>query len=269
MGDSTDEAMRVTLAGVTSVAVDALNKMSPSELGLLVAKSMLDSDKDEWSVPNFRAYAEASIREQVPRIGGRRAMPREYEELNLSQVLADAFGWLLSRGLLGPAAENSGATGEYRLTSAGRAAAESGDAGPAEAAYRLHADLHPALLEARLLFERGSYQTAVFAATHQVEVRVRDLANYGPDSYGIVMMRNAFAPETGPLASAGVLAERQAIQSLYAGTIGAFKNPASHRVVHFDNPTEVADIIHLADLLLRIAERSASGLVSGEGTAAE
>lgn len=257
MSDTTDESLVISLGGVTNVAVSTLAKMSASEAGLLVAQAMLKSGTHEWSVPNFRAHAEASVRAQVPRVGGGRAMPREYEELDLPQVLADAFGWLISRGLLGPAAENSGATGEYRLTSAGRVAAESGDVGAAEAAYRLHADLHPALDEARLLFERGSYQTAVFAATHQVEVRVRELAEYGPDSYGVVMMRNAFHPETGPLASGDVQAERQAIQSLYAGTIGAFKNPASHRVVQFDNPTEAADIIHLADLLLRIAERSA------------
>ena len=71
-------------------------------------------------------------------------------------------------------------------------------------------------------------------------------------------MRDAFHHEKGPLSSGDVTAERQAIQALFAGTIGAFKNPASHRIVKFDDPSEAANIIHLADLLLRIVERSAS-----------
>jgi uncharacterized protein (TIGR02391 family) len=122
---------------------------------------------------------------------------------------------------------------------------------------RLHADLHPALAEARLNFERGSYQTAVFEATRQVEVHVRELSHSGPESYGVALMRAAFRPDGGPLATGETAAEREAIAALFAGTIGAFKNPSGHRVVHFDDLHEAADIIHLADLLLRMAARAA------------
>ncbi|CAH0237518.1 hypothetical protein SRABI44_03142 [Microbacterium foliorum] len=122
---------------------------------------------------------------------------------------------------------------------------------------RLHADLHPALSEARPNFERGSYQTAVFEATRQVEIRVRDLAHLGPDTYGVTLMHTAFNLENGPLATEEVTAERTAIAALFAGTIGAFKNASARRVVHFDDPSEAANIIHLDDFLIRIAERSA------------
>jgi uncharacterized protein (TIGR02391 family) len=257
LSEQEQDQLTLTIAEAPDVSLPALARMSPSEAGLLIAKAMAESSRAEWSIPDMRAHAEASVREKVIRTHGRTVMPAAYVDLNLSQVLADAFGWLLSRGLVGPASAQSGSGGEYRLTSAGRAAALAGSASHAEAAYRLHADLHVALGEARLLFERGSYQTAVFAATHQVEVRVRELAKLGPDSYGTQMMRDAFHPERGSLSTGDVTAERQAIQSLFAGTIGAFKNPASHRIVHFDDPAEVANIIHLADLLLRMAERSA------------
>ncbi len=70
-------------------------------------------------------------------------------------------------------------------------------------------------------------------------------------------MHTAFNPDNGPLTTGEVAAEKKAIASLFAGTIGAFKNASGHRVVHFEDPSEAADIIHLADLLLRIVERAA------------
>jgi uncharacterized protein (TIGR02391 family) len=212
--------------------------------------------QSEFSIPNLRAHADASSYAQSRR-RGRRGASDAYQTLGLPQILADACAWLISRGLIGPASENSGSAGEYRITTEGRAAARLSSAAHVEAAMRLHADLHAALSEARLNFERGSYQTAVFEATRQVEIRVRDLAQLGPETYGVQLMHTAFNPSNGPLATGEVPAEKQAIASLFAGTIGAFKNASGHRVVHFDDPSEAADIIHLADLLLRIAERAA------------
>jgi hypothetical protein len=69
-------------------------------------------------------------------------------------------------------------------------------------------------------------------------------------------MRKAFHPENGPLTdNAQVLGERQAISDLFAGAIGSFKNPSSHRDVDFGDPAEVVELIMLADQLIRIAER--------------
>jgi uncharacterized protein (TIGR02391 family) len=55
--------------------------------------------------------------------------------------------------------------------------------------------------------------------------------------------------------------EREAMSALFAGAIGMFKNPTSHREVDFDDPTEAAEIVLVADLLMRILDQrdTASG----------
>ncbi len=66
-----------------------------------------------------------------------------------------------------------------------------------------------------------------------------------------------FRPSGGPLAdTTSQPGEQVAIMELFAGSIGAFKNPSSHRTVHFDDPVEAVEVIQLADLLLRLLART-------------
>ena len=48
--------------------------------------------------------------------------------------------------------------------------------------------------------------------------------------------------------------ERQARSDLFAGAIGSFKNPTSHRSVTYSDPTEASEVIMLADLLMQILD---------------
>jgi uncharacterized protein (TIGR02391 family) len=48
------------------------------------------------------------------------------------------------------------------------------------------------------------------------------------------------------------------LMELFAGAIGTFKNPPSHRQVDYANPIEASEVILLADLLMRLLDRTQS-----------
>jgi len=176
----------------------------------------------------------------------------------LLERISDAFAWIESRGLLGRTeVDPHGNWG--RLTTQGMELARENDAlTKIHASERLAGNLDPVLeAKVRPLFGMGDFETACFAAMKEVEVAVRTAAGFDNSQIGVSMMRNAFNPETGPLrdkeAESG---ERVAAMELFAGAIGAFKNPPSHRTVDFDDPIEAAEIVQLADLLLKILRRA-------------
>lgn len=136
------------------------------------------------------------------------------------------------------------------------------------AAERLAGDLDPALGSAKSNFALGDYETAAFAAMKAVEIEVRRVADLPNELLGVKLMRTAFSSKDGvlrdPEAEGG---EQQATADLFAGAIGAYKNPASHRTVQFDDPVEAAEVVQLADLLLRILHRAEKRAASGDASA--
>lgn len=178
--------------------------------------------------------------------------------------LSDAWAWLEAHGLIGPSVQNPQTGNWQRLTAAGEEVLnDPRSVAKVWASERLAGDLHPALSSAKSNFALGDYETASFAAMKAVEVEVRRVAGLPNELVGVALMRKAFSPKDGTLRDPGAEGgEQQATADLFAGAIGAYKNPASHRTVQFDDPIEAAEVIQLADLLLRIVDRAERRIAS-------
>jgi uncharacterized protein (TIGR02391 family) len=109
---------------------------------------------------------------------------------------------------------------------------------------------------------RGEFDSAAFQAMKAVEVSVREAGDLSQSDVGVNLMRKAFNPENGLLTNPKAeVGERKARMNLFAGAIGTYKNPHSHRDVNLDDPDEVAEIIMLAKHLLRIVNARAADKV--------
>jgi uncharacterized protein (TIGR02391 family) len=216
---------------------DQIQQLAIDRLALLVLKHCDASN--EWNTHNFLNSAQH-------RGVGPAALC----------CLSEAMNWLIAQGLI--ARDKPGQTGSAQsmfITRADRRVLAEGIAG-AVAAARLNVDLHKRLAKVRAQFLMGEYELATFAALREVEIRVRELAKAENSLIGVKLMRWAFKPEGGPLANADLdPGEQVGMMELFAGAIGTFKNPPSHRQVDYDDPTEASEVVMLADLLMRILDR--------------
>jgi len=169
------------------------------------------------------------------------------------RAISEAWGWLMSENLI---AHGPGHGYDYFVTRRGLELANEVDPVRRVAdEARLAPGLHP-LIEARVRqqFLLGEYELAAFAALRQVEIRVRELAGAPESSIGVDLMKNAFK-NGGPLADPNLDGgEREATMALFWGAIGVFKNTTSHRQVDYKDPTQAAEVVLLADLLLRMLD---------------
>jgi uncharacterized protein (TIGR02391 family) len=126
--------------------------------------------------------------------------------------------------------------------------------------------LHPEIADrAWIAIMRGEFDGAVLFAFKAVEVAVRDAGGFEDTDVGVDLMRKAFNPRNGPLTrTSDPVAEREALANLFAGAIGSYKNPHSHRNIALTEAAEAQEMVMLASHLLRIVDsRSASKLNTG------
>jgi uncharacterized protein (TIGR02391 family) len=113
----------------------------------------------------------------------------------------------------------------------------------------LHPDLRGSVYDS---FAAGHYDTAVLDAFKLVEDAVRNAASLPASLVGVSLMRQAYDPKKGPLRDPSLPpGERDRMPDLFAGALGVFKNPLSHRKVGKSDPAPVIEELMLASRLLR------------------
>lgn len=245
-----ERSLQISVAEVP-VRLEQSIDATPREAGMQLITAFAQKPSESWGAHQIAAHARVALT-SAHLSHDRTASLNDRIEM----YVADGLGWLIARGLIGPAAEHSGDP-KWRPTTDGLRTAQDGTPAHAEATLRLHAELHSSIDESvRFNFEKGDYALAVLAATRAVEIAVRDAASLDGEQYGVKLMRAAFSPspKTGPLTADAPVSEQEGIRDLFTGIVGAFRNPLSHTDVEYDSPIEAVDIIHMADLLLRIVD---------------
>ncbi len=241
---------------------DALLALEPDELGLRMLPVLA-----AWRSPSIllalSAFIPSSVgNPQYPNCPGQYPASRRAE---LEIALSEAWAWLEGAALLIP---DPGFVGHHpirRLSRRARLLAEQPDPLGAFSARRIPKDsLNPKIREdVWALYHRGKYDTAVFEAMKAVEVRVREVGKFTNADHGKVMIANAFNAKTGPLRDdAAEPAEREAMASFVVAAYSVYRNSYAHRDIDHNDADEAAEIIMLANHLLRIIDAREAALKS-------
>lgn len=183
--------------------------------------------------------------------------PKEYHE-HTKKALMEAWVWLEREGFIAPLPGDSG-SGMF-ITRKGLRVKGLSDLKSYQNAnlFPKHL-LHPVIVhQVYSAFLRGEYATAVFQAFKEVEVAVRKAGNYAQTDIGVPLMRKAFEKSSGALTRNSLPeAEKDAMPHLFAGAIGLYKNPHSHRNEPITDPKETVSLLVLASHLLYIVDARA------------
>lgn len=241
------------MATLTSIIpdVDVFVALAPEEL----AEVVLQLSNERWG-QNGLIHLQSIASDIHGTPGASDGYPQNRKR-DAELALAEAWNWLSVQGLLIPEPGTNGNNGWMLLSRRARAIlANNSFKTYARSLSFPKALLHPSIAdEVWLDVVRGDLETAVFKSFRAVEVAVREAGHFTDTDIGTALMRKAFDKTTGPLSDMQQPeAEREALAHLFAGAIGSYKNPHSHRTVSINDATEAQEMVILASHLLRIVD---------------
>lgn len=228
---------------------DVLVQLAPEELAFSLLRVAMTN------LQNALVHRNTVISIDPPVGTDRPYRPQVKREVALA--LIEALQWLEVNALLLPA---PGINGQNVFRVIGRRGRELIDRGRFHAFQKAAAFpkslLHPLLAErVWIALARGDLADAVFTAFRTVEEQVREAGGFADTDIGVPLMRRAFDPTNGPLSDQNQpQPEREALAHLFAGAIGSYKNPHSHRTVTITDHVEAQEMVMLASHLLRIID---------------
>lgn len=238
---------------------DPLLALTPEELGFAMLPLLKEKQADRMS----GGLNSSNLVLELNRAAGESEPPFGGKNQQVKHAVMEALAWLEREVLLVPEEGANGNNGWRRLSRQGELLASStSEVSHYRAAKALPRELvHPSIADrVWSSFVRGEYDTAAFQAMREVEIATRKASGAPPDWPGVKMARWAFKPgpeQPGPLTDLDAESgEQHGMMDLFAGALGALKNPHSHRVVNFRSPAEAVAVILTASQLLRIVENA-------------